>query len=225
MESYFDRTIQAIGPSAFDKLQNANIILFGAGGVGGWCAEALVRTGVKHLTIVDFDIINPSNINRQLVAMRANIGLPKVEQLRKRLLNINPEADITVINERYCDKTAELFDFNQYDYVLDAIDSVPDKTLLTTKATRSSATFFASMGAGRKYNPGEIRVGRFNKVYGCPLARALRHHLKSYDNINTSFTCVWSPEISTDSGTIAPVVMTFGATLAGLVINDIIQCK
>ena len=137
MESYFDRTIQALGQETFDHLQRVRVILFGAGGVGGWCAEALVRTGVKHLTIVDFDVVNPSNINRQVVATRDNIGAPKVKELQKRLLAINPDAEITTINQRYSAQTAEAFDFNSYDYVLDAIDSVKDKALLLYRASRS----------------------------------------------------------------------------------------
>ena len=97
MENNFERSIQALGNTAFKQLQNVNIILFGVGGVGGWCAEALVRTGVQHLTIVDFDTVNPSNINRQVVATTRNIGQHKVEAMRERLLSINPQADIVAV--------------------------------------------------------------------------------------------------------------------------------
>ena len=245
MESYFDRTIQALGQETFDHLQRVRVILFGAGGVGGWCAEALVRTGVKHLTIVDFDVVNPSNINRQVVATRDNIGAPKVKELQKRLLAINPDAEITTINQRYSAQTAETFDFNSYDYVLDAIDSVKDKALLLYRASLSHATVFSSMGAGRKMDTTAVRVTAFKKVEGCPLARAVRHQLKnlqlqtSYFQLPTSniqlpipsdralglrtsnILCVWSPELSSTSGTLAPVVMTFGSALANFVIRDI----
>ena len=225
MENNFERSIQALGNTAFKQLQNVNIILFGVGGVGGWCAEALVRTGVQHLTIVDFDTINPSNINRQVVATTRNIGQHKVEAMRERLLSINPQADIVAVNERYSADTAELFDFNQYDYVIDAIDSVRDKVLLITQACGTKAEFFSSMGAGRKLDPTAIRVSAFKKVEGCPLARAVRHQLKSTFNLQPStlnFRCVWSPELSTPSGTIAPVVGVFGMTLANLVIQHIL---
>ena len=240
MESYFDRVIQALGQEVFDRLQSVRVILFGAGGVGGWCAEALVRTGVKHLTIVDFDVVNPSNINRQVVATRDNIGAPKVKELQKRLLAINPDAEITTINQRYSAQTAETFDFNSYDYVLDAIDSVKDKALLLYRASLSHATVFSSMGAGRKMDTTAVRVTAFKKVEGCPLARAVRHQLKALNlqlqtsnfqppipldralGLRTSnILCVWSPELSSTSGTLAPVVMTFGSALANLVIRDI----
>lgn len=244
MESYFDRTIQALGQETFDHLQRVRVILFGAGGVGGWCAEALVRSGVKHLTIVDFDVVNPSNINRQVVATRDNIGAPKVKELQKRLLAINPDAEITTINQRYSAQTAETFDFNSYDYVLDAIDSVKDKALLLYRASLSRATVFASMGAGRKMDTTAVRVNAFKKVEGCPLARAVRHQLKALNlQLQTSnfqpptsnfqlptsnfqlptsnILCVWSPELSSTSGTLAPVVMTFGSALANFVIRDI----
>ena len=224
MENYFDRTIQAIGEEAFEKLQKARIILFGAGGVGGWCAEALVRTGLMHLTIVDFDAVNPSNVNRQVVATRENIGQLKVDELRKRLLTINPEADITAQGIRYGYATDTQFDFNQYDYVIDAIDSVADKAYLLYRATASKATVFASMGAGRKIDSNAIRVSEFRKVEGCPLARALRTKMKKENLLpSKKFLAVWSPELSTESGTIAPVVGVFGMTLADLVIKDILN--
>lgn len=224
MEKYFDRTIQAIGQEAFEKLQKARIILFGAGGVGGWCAEALVRTGLKHLTVVDFDVVNPSNVNRQVVATRENIGQLKVDELRKRLLTINPEADITAQGIRYGYATDTQFDFNQYDYVIDAIDSVADKAYLLYRATASKATVFASMGAGRKIDSNAIRVSEFRKVEGCPLARALRTKMKKENLLpSKKFLAVWSPELSTESGTIAPVVGVFGMTLADLVIKDILN--
>lgn len=224
MENKFERTIQAIGETAFERLQKVRVILFGVGGVGGWCAEALVRTGLLHLTIVDFDVVNPSNINRQVVATTANIGEPKVEAMRKRLLEINPEADITALPLRYPCATLEILDFNQFDYVIDAIDSVPDKALLLQRATDSSAKVFASMGAGRKTDTSAIRVSEFRKVEGCPLARALRTRMKKEGIFpQKKFQCVWSPELSSESGTIAPVVGVFGMTLADLVIRDLIQ--
>ena len=224
MEKYFDRTIQAIGQEAFEKLQKTRVILFGAGGVGGWCAEALVRTGLVHLTIVDFDVVNPSNVNRQVVATRENIGQLKVDELRKRLLTINPEADITAQGIRYGYATDTQFDFNQYDYVIDAIDSVADKAYLLYRATASKATVFASMGAGRKIDTNAIRVSEFRKVEGCPLARALRTKMKKENLLpSKKFLAVWSPELSTESGTIAPAVGVFGMTLADLVIKDILN--
>ena len=218
----FERTIQALGADAFARLQSARVILFGVGGVGGWCAEALIRTGVQHLTIVDFDEVAASNINRQVVATASNVGCPKVEEMKKRLLAINPLADITALPMKYDATTAAQFDFNRYDVVLDAIDSLDCKMLLIHRATASSATLFSSMGAARKFDPQQIRVAEFWKVQGCPLARALRTRMKREQVLpSRKFLCVYSPELSADAGTLAPVVGSFGFALAALAIQHI----
>ncbi len=220
----FDRTIQLIGQEAFDRMQQVRVILFGVGGVGGWCAETLVRTGIQHLTIVDFDTINETNINRQIVATGNNIGLSKVVQMRERLLAINPSADIVAIDQRYCAETSTNFQLSSFNYIIDAIDSVDDKVLLIHHACESGATLFASMGAGRKTDTEQIRISEFWKVEGCPLARALRTKMKKTGLMPAhKFQCVWSPELSAESGTIAPIVGLFGMKLANLVINDIIH--
>ncbi len=219
----FERTEQLLGSEALQRLQNTRIILFGVGGVGGWCAEALVRTGVQHLTIVDFDTVAESNLNRQVVATAANIGLPKVEQMRQRLLAINPTADIVAINQKYDASTASYFNLSDYDYVIDAIDSLDCKALLIQEACASSATLFSSMGAGRKLDANQITVTEFWKVHGCPLARALRTHFKKNNQFPTKkFQCVFSPEVSGTSGTLAHIVGIFGFRLAELVIVDIL---
>ena len=213
MAMVFERTIQLIGEAGLEKLREARVILFGVGGVGGWCAEALVRTGVRHLTLVDFDTVSESNLNRQVVATAANIGAPKVE-----------DADITAINRKYDDETAEEFPLTQYDYIIDAIDMVDCKMRLLYEATQTDAVVLSSMGAGRKLDPQQIRVAEFWKVEGCPLARALRTRMKKSGMLpQKKFRCVYSPELSGDRGTLAPVVGVFGMTLASLVIRDILQ--
>ncbi len=220
----FQRTEQLIGSYNLQKLQAARIILFGVGGVGGWCAEALVRTGVVHLTIVDFDTVAESNLNRQVVATSQNVGQPKVEEMRKRLLTINPQANIVAINQKYDATTASDFTFTDYDYVIDAIDSLDCKVLLIQQATASTATLFSSMGAGRKIDSSQIQVAEFWKVHGCPLARALRTAFKKQQQFPAKkFTCVFSPKISGDSGTLAHIVGAFGFRLAELVLQDIMN--
>ena len=221
---FFERTIQLIGQEAFERLQRARVILFGCGGVGGWCAEALVRTGVQDITLVDFDVVAESNVNRQLAALETNIGIMKVEALKERLQKIQSPVKVRTKSEKYSAETAADFDLNEYDYVIDAIDSVSDKVLLIQNATQSTATLFSSMGAARKLDATQVRVSEFRKVEGCPLARALRTKMKK-EGIwpQKKFQCVWSPEVSSVSGTIAPVVGTFGMTLAGLVVQDICQ--
>ena len=220
----FTRTIQLIGDDGFRALQNARVILFGVGGVGGWCAEALLRTGIGHLTLVDFDKVDTTNLNRQVVATHNNIGQSKVLEMQKRLLNIAPEADIQAIDRQYNADTADTFDLAQYDIVIDAIDMVECKALLLYRATQAGCRVYSSMGAGRKMNPQKIRSAEFWKVQGCPLARALRTKIKKTGLLPTSkIQCVYSEEISGEQGTLAPVVGVFGMTLASMVINDLVQ--
>ena len=218
----FTRTIQLLGEDGFRALQNARVILFGVGGVGGWCAEALLRTGIGHLTIVDFDKVDTTNLNRQVVATHENIGQSKVFEMQKRLLSIAPQADIQAIERQYNADTADTFDLAQYDIVVDAIDMVECKALLLYRATQAGCKVYSSMGAGRKTDPQKIRTAEFWKVQGCPLARALRTKMKKADLLPASkIQCVYSEEISGDQGTLAPVVGVFGMTLASMVINDL----
>ena len=218
----FTRTIQLIGEDGFRALQNARVILFGVGGVGGWCAETLLRTGIGHLTLVDFDKVDTTNLNRQVVATLDNIGQSKVLEMQKRLLTIAPEADIQAIDRQYNSETADTFDLAHYDIVIDAIDMVECKALLLYRATQAGCKVYSSMGAGRKTDPQKIRTTEFWKVQGCPLARALRTKMKKTGLLPaTKIQCVYSEEISGDQGTLAPVVGVFGMTLASLVINEL----
>lgn len=219
----FTRTEQLIGDPAFARLRQVRVLLVGVGGVGGWCAEALVRTGIQHLTIVDYDTIDVTNINRQIVALSTNTGKPKVEEMKKRLLAVNPDADIVAINGRYGGDNGLEICFDDYDYVLDAIDSVAAKTQLLNEASRSRATLFSAMGAGHKTDALSARVAEFGKVGGCPLARAVRHRMKHIGQWPAKkFLCVFAEHQTDRTGTIAPVVGTFGMALAGLVVSDII---
>ena len=218
----FTRTIQLIGEEGFAALQRTRVILFGVGGVGGWCAETLLRTGIGHLTLVDFDKVDTTNLNRQIVATAANIGQNKVQEMQKRLLQICPEADIQIIDRQYNSETADSFDLAHYDIVIDAIDMVDCKALLLYRATQAGCKVYSSMGAGRKTDPQKIRTTEFWKVQGCPLARALRTKMKKTGLLPASkIQCVYSEEISGDQGTLAPVVGVFGMTLASMVINEL----
>ena len=218
----FTRTIQLIGEDGFAALQNSRVILFGVGGVGGWCAETLLRTGIGHLTIVDFDKVDTTNLNRQIVSTANNVGQSKVLEMQKRLLSIFPEADVKAIDKQYNAETANSFDLTQYDIVVDAIDMVECKALLLYRATQADCKVYSSMGAGRKTDPQKIRTAEFWKVQGCPLARALRTRMKKAGLMPASkVQCVYSEEISGDRGTLAPLVGVFGMTLASMVINDL----
>lgn len=222
----FTRTIQLIGEGGLAALQRARVILFGVGGVGGWCAETLLRTGIGHLTIVDFDKVDTTNLNRQVVATAANIGQNKVQEMQKRLLQICPEADIQIIDKQYNVETADSFELSEFDIVIDAIDMVECKALLLYNATIAGCRVYSSMGAGRKLNPQQIRIAEFWKVQGCPLARALRTKMKKSGLLPISkIQCVYSEEIASEKGTMAQVVGVFGMTLASMVINDLVSKK
>jgi tRNA A37 threonylcarbamoyladenosine dehydratase len=206
-----------------ERLRRTRVIIFGVGGVGSWCAESLVRTGVGHLTMVDCDVVCDSNINRQLMATTKTIGRPKVEVMRERLLEINPEADITARQEVFSAETAGNFNLDAYDYVIDAIDSLRDKALLILRACESKACLFSSMGAARKLDPQRVKVTEFWKVEGDPLARTLRKRFK-HDGVfpTRKFQCVYSDERPSGDvgGTAAHVTAVFGLTLASRVIQD-----
>jgi tRNA A37 threonylcarbamoyladenosine dehydratase len=220
----FERTASLLGPSAMEKLSDARVILFGVGGVGSWCAEALVRSGIRHLTIVDDDVVAESNVNRQLMATSVNIGKVKVEELRSRLLQINPDAEIVARYERYCGSNAAAFDLDAYDYVLDCIDSLKDKISLVLAASASKATLFSSMGAARKTDPCQVRVAEFWKVRGCPLGAMMRKRMRQRGTMPAKpFMCVYDEEVLDSPGTLAHITGIFGLTLAGLVIKAIVE--
>lgn len=197
----FNRVSLLVGEHAMRELSEARVIIFGVGGVGSWCAEALVRTGVRHLTIVDSDRVCITNVNRQLMATTATIGQIKVEALKSHLLLINPQAEITAIQNIFCEETAERFRLEEFDYIIDCIDSLKDKALLIELATRTKARFYSSMGAALKMDPTRIRVAEFWKVQGCPLGRMLRKRFKSARRFpSRKFKCVYSDEVLVNKG-------------------------
>lgn len=244
-DEIFARERLVAGDAMMDALAHSRVIVFGVGGVGSWCCEALCRSGVGHLTLVDSDLVAVSNINRQLMATTSTVGTPKVEALARRLLDINPGVDIVARQEAYTAETADSFDLDSYDYVIDAIDSLENKALLILRATAADTVFFSSMGAARKLDPTKIGVAEFFKVEGCPLARALRTRFRRRATFPArKFRCVYSPETipnrleterpaeaSADdswtaskaavNGTFAHTTAVFGMTLAGLVVEDL----
>ena len=199
--AFFNRTRLLLGDEMMVRISQTNVIIFGVGGVGSWCAESLVRSGIRKLTIVDSDRVCITNVNRQLMATSSTIGMVKVEALKERLLLINPHAEITAKQEIFCAETAESFNMAQYDYIIDAIDSLKDKALLIEMATRTKSKFFSSMGAALKLDPTRIQVTEFWKVRGCPLARALRQKFKrSHTYPAKKFLCVFSDELLENKG-------------------------
>lgn len=190
-----------VGSEAMQKLEEARVIIFGVGGVGSWCAESLVRSGVRNLTIVDSDRVCITNINRQLMATTKTIGEVKVEALKRHLLEVNPAADIDARQEIFDEATASSFDLESYDYIIDCIDSLKDKALLILMATKTKSRFYSSMGAALKVDPTQIRVAEFWKIDGCPLARLLRKRFKRNKLFPArKFKCVYSPEVLPNLG-------------------------
>jgi len=199
-QGLFQRTALLVGDETMQRIAAARVIIFGVGGVGSWCAESLVRSGIRHLTIVDSDRICVTNINRQSMATTKTVGEVKVEALKTNLLNINPKADIEALQMIYSRETSSTFRLDEYDYIIDAIDSLENKTQLILAATRTKSKFYSSMGAALKLDPQRIRVAEFWDVKGCPLAAALRRKMKKTERPARKFLCVYSDELLANKG-------------------------
>ena len=197
----FNRTELLVGPLTMEKIAEASVILFGVGGVGSWCAEGLIRSGLRKLTIVDSDRVCITNINRQLQATVKTVGQVKVEALKNRLLEINPTAEIVALQKIYDANSADSYCLEDYDYIIDCIDSLKDKALLIERATATKKRFYSSMGAALKLDPTRIKVDEFWNVKGCPLARALRQKFKRTKCFpKRKFLCVYSEELLDNKG-------------------------
>ena len=200
-QAIFRRTELLLGDELMERLSSKSVIIFGVGGVGSWCAESMVRSGIKHLTIVDSDRVCITNINRQLMATTKTVGQVKVDSLKERLLSINPSAEITALQQIFTAETTESFQLDSYDYIIDAIDSLKDKALLILMGTKTKAKFFSSMGAALKLDLTRIKTAEFWKVQGDPLARALRKRFKRDGKYpKRKFMCVYSDELLENKG-------------------------
>ena len=178
MENQFSRTERLLGKENMEKLAAARVCIFGIGGVGGYVAEALARSGVGHLELVDNDVICLSNLNRQIIATHETLGQYKVDVMKERILSINPTAEVTVYKCFYLPETRAQFDFTNYDYVVDAIDTVAGKIALVLQAEESGTPVISSMGAGNKLDPAAFQVADIYQTSVCPLAKVMRRELK-----------------------------------------------
>ena len=178
METQFSRTELLLGKENMEKLATARVCIFGIGGVGGYVAEALARSGVGHLELVDNDVVCLSNLNRQIIATHQTLGQYKVDVMKERILSINPAADVVVHTCFYLPETQAQFDFSKFDYVVDAIDTVAGKIALVLQAEASGTPVISSMGAGNKLDATAFRVADIYQTSGCPLARVMRKELK-----------------------------------------------
>lgn len=197
----FRRTELLGGSDVLQLLSQAKVLLFGVGGVGSWCAECLIRSGVRHLTIVDSDRVAVTNINRQLMATSSTVGQVKVEVLKKRLLEINPDAEITALQKVYSAENSAEFPFDSFDYTIDAIDSLSNKAHLILTAAATTTKLFCSMGAALKIDPTKIAVAEFWKVHGDPLGAALRKKFRRAKvKPAQKILCVYSSELLDNRG-------------------------
>ena len=233
-QAIFRRAELLLGDEAMSRIAEKRVIIFGVGGVGSWCAESLVRSGIRKLTIVDSDCVSVTNINRQLMATTKTVGQVKVDALKERLLTINPSAEITALQQVFNADSASQFGLEEYDYIIDAIDSLKDKALLILLACQTKAKLFSSMGAALKLDPTRIKTAEFWKVTGDPLARALRNRFKRDKQFpKRKFQCVYSDELLENkmpidpddrgNGSIVHITAIFGMMLAGLVIQDAVK--
>ena len=177
VEEQFLRTAMLLGDQAIARLQRAHVAVFGLGGVGGYAVEALARAGVGQLTLVDNDTVSLSNLNRQLLALHSTLGLPKVEAAKRRVLDIQPEARVETRQVFFGPDTADQFDFQSFDYILDAIDTVSAKLLLVERARAAGTPIICGMGTGKKLDPSRFQVADLEKTSMCPLARVMRKEL------------------------------------------------
>ena len=179
MQEAFSRSLMLLGQAAMDKLAASRVAVFGLGGVGGAAAEALARTGVGHLDLFDGDSIAASNLNRQIIALSSTLGQPKAEVMCRRVLDINPLADVRENVVFYTPANADSFDLTAYDYILDCVDMVAAKLELAIRAYRLGIPLISAMGAGNKLDPAQLMISDISKTSVCPLARVMRKELKA----------------------------------------------
>ena len=232
--SQFLRTELLLGAAAMDKLQNAHVLLAGVGAVGGMAAEVLARTGVGRITVIDFDTVDITNINRQIVALCSTVGMKKIDVMAARIKDINPSCKIAALDLRLTPENIKaVLQEHKPDIVLDAIDDVSAKTNLIAEAARADITCISSMGAAMRTDPARIKTDTIKNSNGCPLARAVRKNLNRMGIDTGKIYCTYSDQPITDSialarddsGTkpsYAPMTMAMGLQLAFAAVRNII---
>ena len=234
MSHYFSRTQLLLGEAAMERLYKARVAVFGIGGVGGHAAEALARSGIGTIDLIDKDVVAMTNINRQLVATTKTIGQYKTDVMKERILSINPDAVVNCHTVFYLPETADQFDFQQYDYIIDAVDTVTAKIELVMQAEKAGCPIISSMGAGNKLRPELFELADIYKTSVCPLAKVMRKELRARGIKNLKV--VYSKEIpivpfesDEDSGkrqtpgSTSFVPSVAGLIMAGAVIRDLVE--
>lgn len=223
----FDRTITLIGESNYQKIKQSNILVLGIGGVGGYAIEALVRSGIENITIVDFDKIDISNINRQIIALNSNIGNNKTEEWKKRILEINPNVKVNIINNKINEENINILFNEKYDFIIDACDTVIVKKLLIKLCKEKNINLITICGMGKKLNPSLVKICDIRDTSYDPLAKSLRKYIKD-ENIKDKVPCIFSEEkpINNDNNIVSSMIIVpsvAGLLSASYVINKIIN--
>ena len=212
----FSRTERLIGKDNLLKLKNKNVIVFGLGGVGSYVAEALARCGIGKMTVVDKDTVDITNINRQLYALHSTVGKNKADVAKERILDINPQCQVTPIVKMYLPENSDEFNLEQYDYIVDAIDNVTAKIDLAIKSQELNIPMIASMGTGNKLDPTAFKIADIYKTDTCPLCRVMRRELKNRGV--KKLKVLYSSEIPKNDGERTPASISFVPSTAGLII-------
>ena len=235
----YSRTRFLLGQEAMDKLRASRVAVFGLGGVGGYVVEALARSGIGSLDLIDHDTISITNLNRQLLATSHTIGMSKAQAAKERVLSIDPDIRVNAIQEFFMPDTADQFDFSRYDYVVDAVDTVTAKLALIAAAKAANVPIISSMGTGNKLDPTKFQIADISKTSVCPLARIMRKECakRGFKNVKVLFSTedplepVYDPQTLTEMpegrralpGSVAYVPSVAGLIIAGQVIEDLIK--
>lgn len=220
----FDRTIRLVGEEKFERIRKSHVAVFGLGGVGGYAVEALARAGVGTIDIVDSDIVDITNLNRQIIALHSTVGKSKVRLFEERIKDINPQCTVNAYEMFFLPENAQVFDFKAYDYVLDAVDTVAAKIELAVKCSETGTKIISSMGTGNKIHPEMFEIADISKTEMDPLAKVMRKELRKRGI--THMTCVYSKERPVKSESSTPASISFtppaaGMIMASKVISDI----
>ena len=230
MKTIFDRTQMLLGARALELIKRKKLIVFGVGGVGGYTVEALARAGIQTIAIVDYDTVDITNINRQIIALHSTIGRKKAELMEERIKDINPEAAVSAFTEKLTADNIESFRLSEYDYIVDAIDDVPAKLLLISQADQLNIPIISSMGTGNKFDPSLFKIADIRKTNSCPLAKVIRKetakmgvkHLKVLFSTEVPHREELPEDGSRSPSSISFVPSTAGLLIAAEVIRDLL---
>ena len=224
LKEEYTRTAYVLGEESIEKLLCARVAVFGVGGVGGYVCESLARSGVGNIDIFDKDVVSLSNINRQIIALHSTVGRPKVEVMKERILDINPDCKVNTYEVFYLPENADEYDLSKYDYIVDAVDTVSAKIEIISRAKAHGVKVISAMGAGNKTDPTAFKVADIQKTEGCPLARVMRRELKKrgigkLKVVYSPEEPIKSPYFDPESGKNLPGSLSFVPSVMGLIMS------